>query len=77
MREIIGYTQRLEETTLDLFDKSHQQGLSQLAATLIREQYKMVYEWEDEAASDWDTPWGIPNQLSMADISKEFGIPLP
>ena len=20
----------------------------------------MVYEWEDEAASDWDTPWGIP-----------------
>jgi hypothetical protein len=51
--------------------------LSQLAATLIREQFKMVQEWEEESSDDWDTPWGIPNQLSMADISKEFGIPIP
>ena len=77
MKELVGYTKKLEETTGDLFKKSHQDGLSQLATTLVKEQYKMVQEWEDELAYEWETPWGIPKQLSMANISKEFGIPLP
>ena len=35
----------------------------------------MVYKWEDEPSYDHDTPWGIPNKLSMTEIAKEFGVP--
>ena len=77
MKELVGYTKKLEETTRELFKQSHQEGLSQLATTLIQAQFNMVQQWEDELAYNWDTPWGIPKQLSMAEISKEFGVPLP